>query len=121
MKTYDWESLAWEEVRPGVRRKGFRSANALLVLNELQPGMEARPHSHPFEQLVYILKGRVRFTVGDEVHELEPGGLCVIPPDATHFADVLGDEPALNLDIFSPVREDYLHLTEAQTEYQRSD
>ncbi len=117
MNFYNWDNLPWEEVRPGVRRKGFRSANALMVLNELQPGMETRPHSHPFEQLAYILKGRVRFTVGDEVHEMGPGGLCVIPPDVTHFADILGDEPALNLDIFGPVREDYLHLTKTQTEY----
>lgn len=117
MKSYNWDDLPWEEVRPGVRRKGFRSAHALLVLHELQPGMEIRPHSHPFEQLVYILKGRVRMTVGAEAHDLGPGGLCVIPPDATHFADVLGDEPALNLDVFSPAREDYLHLTETQTEY----
>ena len=116
MKTYQWDDLPWEEVRPGVRRKGFRSANALLVLNELKPGMQTRPHSHPFEQLVYILKGRVRLTVGDEVHELGPGGLCVVPPDVTHFADVLGEETALNLDVFSPVRQDYLHLTQAQRE-----
>lgn len=120
MKAYNWDELPWEDVRPGVRRKGFRSANALMVLNELQPGMEARPHHHPFEQLAYILKGRVRFTVGETVHELGPGGLCVIPPDVTHFADVLGEEPALNLDIFSPVREDYLHLTKTQIEYRDS-
>ena len=118
MNTYHWDNLPWEEVRPGVRRKGFRSAQTLMVLNELQPGMERRPHSHPFEQLAYILKGRVRFTVGEEVHEMGPGSLCVIPPNVTHFADILGDESALNLDVFSPVREDYLHLTETQTEYE---
>ncbi len=88
-----------------------------MVLNELQPGMETRPHSHPFEQLAYVVQGRVRFTIGDEVHEMGAGGLCVIPPDVTHFADVLGSKPAVNIDIFSPVREDYLHLTETQTEY----
>lgn len=117
MKSYNWDDLSWEEVRPGVRRKGFRSGNALLVLNELRPGMETRPHSHPFEQLVYIVQGHVRMTVAEEIHDLGPGGLCVIPPDVTHFADVSGDQPALNLDVFSPVREDYLHLTKGQAEY----
>ena len=117
METYDWESLPWEEVRLGVRRKGFRSKHTLMVLNELQPGMEANPHSHPFEQLAYITQGRVRFTVGDEVHEMGSGGLCVIPPNVIHFANVLGDKPAINIDVFSPVREDYLHLTKMQTEY----
>jgi quercetin dioxygenase-like cupin family protein len=88
-----------------------------MVMNWLEPGMEVRPHSHPFEQLAYILAGRVRFTVGDEVVEVGAGEVLRIPPDVVHCGEPIGSETAINLDVFAPVRDDYRHLTE----YQESD
>ena len=70
--------------------------------------------SHPFEQLAYILAGRVRFTVGDDVVEVGAGEVVRIPPDVVHCGEPMGDETAVNLDVFAPVREDYRHLTEYQ-------
>lgn len=113
-KVYRWEKLPREEVRPGVTRTAFRGDNALMVMNWLEPGMEVRPHSHPFEQLAYIIAGRVRFTIGDEVVEVGPGEVVRIPPDVTHCGEPVGEETAINLDVFSPVRDDYRHLTEYQ-------
>jgi quercetin dioxygenase-like cupin family protein len=113
-KVYRWESLPREEVRPGVTRAAFRGDNALMVMNWLEPGMEIRPHSHPFEQLAYILAGRVRFTVGGEVVEVGAGEVLRIPPDVVHCGEPVGDETAINLDVFAPVRDDYRHLTEYQ-------
>lgn len=113
-KVYAWTDLPRETVRPGVSRAGFRGDNALLVMNWLEPGMEPRPHSHPFDQVAYIISGRVRFTVGDDVVEVGPGELLHIPADIVHFGEVVGDEPAVNLDMFSPVRADYEHLTKYQ-------
>ena len=109
---YRWTSLPRESVRPGVTRTAFRGDNALMVMNWLEPGMEVRPHSHPFEQLAYILSGRVRFTIGDDVVEVGAGE--VVPPDVMHGGEPLGDEVAVNLDVFAPVRDDYRHLTEYQ-------
>ncbi len=57
--------------------------------------MEVRPHSHPFEQLAYILVGRVRFTVGDEVVEVGAGEVLRIPPDVVHCGEPIGDETAV--------------------------
>ena len=113
-KVYRWESLPREEVRPGVTRTAFRGDNALMVMNWLEPGMEVRPHSHPFEQLAYILAGRVRFTVGGEVVEVGAGEVLRIPPDVVHCGEPVGEETAINLDVFAPVRDDYRHLTEYQ-------
>ena len=87
-KLYNWDTIEGEEVRPGVSRKGFRGDQFMMVMNTLEPGMEVNPHSHPFEQAVYIVQGKVRFHVGDE--------------------------PVLNLDIFAPLRDDYMHLVEYQ-------
>ena len=111
---HNWNDLSRERVREGVERVGFRGEDVICVMNWLEPGMEVRPHSHPFEQLVMILKGRVRFHVGDEVVDAEPGSMLRIPPDVMHYAEPLGDEVALNLDIFSPIRPDYRHLVTYQ-------
>lgn len=111
---YNWETLEREHVRPGVSRCGFRGDNVLMVMNWLTPGMEVRPHSHPFEQLVYIVQGRIRFQIGDEVVEAGPGSVLRIPPDVEHCGEPVGDEPVMNLDVFSPIREDYRHLVEYQ-------
>ena len=114
---YNWENLPSEEVRRGVSRSGFRGDDVLLVMNKIEPGMDINPHRHPFEQVVYIVEGRVRFHIGDDVMEAGPGSLIRIPPDVMHYAEPIGDEPALNLDVFAPIRDDYRHLVE----YQESD
>jgi len=36
------------------------------------------------------------------LHDIGPGGLLVIPSNVTHWGEVLGDEPVLNLDVFTP-------------------
>ena len=76
--------------------------------------MDVRPHSHPFEQIVYVVKGTMRLHVGDDVIVSGPGGLILIPPDVEHYGEPVGDEPVLNLDVFSPIRDDYRHLTAYQ-------
>lgn len=113
-KVYRWKSLPREEVRPGVTRTAFRGDNAMMVMNWLEPGMEVKPHSHPFEQLAFIISGRVRFTVGDDVVEVGAGEVLRIPPNVIHCGEPVGDEVAVNLDVFAPVREDYRHLTAYQ-------
>lgn len=113
-RVYGWDSLPREKVRDGVSRTAFRGDNSLMVMNWLEPGMEKKPHSHPFEQLAYVVSGRVRFEIGDDVVEVGAGQVVRIPPDVIHCGEAIGDEVALNLDVFAPVREDYLHLTEYQ-------
>ena len=113
-KVYGWDRLPREKVREGVSRTAFRGDNAMMVMNWLEPGMEKKPHSHPFEQLAYVVSGRIRFEIGDDVVEVGAGQVVRIPPDVVHCGEAIGDEIALNLDVFAPVREDYLHLTEYQ-------
>lgn len=113
-KLYNWNTIEGEEVRPGVSRKGFRGDQFMMVMNTLEPGMEINPHSHPFEQAVYIVQGKVRFHIGDEIFEGGPGSVIRIPPNVEHYAEPFGDEPVLNLDIFAPLRKDYMHLVDYQ-------
>lgn len=104
----DWTKLEWREIRTGVYRKAFTGEGATLALHKLEPGHEPRPHKHPYEQIVYILAGKVDFHVGDATTRLGAGGLLVVPPNVMHHAEVVGDEDVLNLDVFTPARPEIL-------------
>jgi quercetin dioxygenase-like cupin family protein len=110
----NWNDLIREKVRPGVERVGFGGENMIAVMNWLSPGMEVRPHSHPFEQLVIIIEGQIRLHVAEDVVLMGPGDMAHIPPDVTHYAEPVGDRVAINLDIFAPIRDDYQHLLDHQ-------
>ena len=109
-----WGALPSEHVREFVDRAGFRGENVLLVMNTLKPGMELKPHSHPFEQIACVLSGRMRWLIGGETVEMGPGSVLRVPPDVVHGGMPIGDETVLNLDIFCPIRPDYLHLVDHQ-------
>jgi quercetin dioxygenase-like cupin family protein len=113
-RAYHWDELPKESVRPGLIRSGFRGDDVLLVMNWLQTGMQTNPHCHPFEQIVYIVKGRMRFWIEGEPIEVSAGSVVRVPPNAMHYGEPIGDEPVLNLDVFAPFREDYSHLVEYQ-------
>lgn len=111
---HNWNDLPREVVRKGVERVGFRGDDVMCVMNWLTPGMQVFAHSHTFEQLVLIVQGRVRFHLGDDVIEGGPGTMIRIPPHVVHYAEPVGDEVVLNLDVFAPLREDYRHLVDYQ-------
>ena len=112
---YNWDSRPRGKVRKGFERCGFRGEDVLLVMNWLEPGMRTNPHSHPFEQVVYIVEGTMRFYIGDTVVEGGAGSLIRIPSDVEHYGESMGDELVLNLDVFNPLRDDYKHLVDYQS------
>ena len=104
----NWDTLPWTEVRPGVRRKAFTGEGATIALNELLPHHEPRPHKHPHEQIADLTEGQCDSHIEDQVFGLVPGSMLVIPPNAMHYAEVVGDEVLINIDIFTPKREEYV-------------
>jgi quercetin dioxygenase-like cupin family protein len=103
----NWDTIEWTQVRPGMERKTFAGEGATLALFRIQPNHERLPHSHHYEQIVYMLRGAANFHVGHEVHRLTGGCLLVVPPNVTHYIDVQGDEEVLELDVFTPKRPEY--------------
>ncbi|OYW24966.1 MAG: cupin [Planctomycetales bacterium 12-60-4] len=77
---------------------------------EMEAGAEIPLHHHPHEQGGILLSGRMELTIGDETRVVEPGALYLIPPNVPHRAVAVGG-PAVVLDVFSPVREDYAAMT----------
>ena len=62
----DWKKSEWTPVRPGMERKTFTGEGATLALHRIQPGHELLPHSHHYEQIVYMLRGTALFHVDGE-------------------------------------------------------
>ena len=73
---------------------------------ELEEGAEVPDHTHPHEQTGVLISGRLQFTVEGEVIEAMPGDSWCIPGEVPHGAKAL--ENSVAIEVFSPVREDYL-------------
>lgn len=110
----NWNTLEREFVRKGIERVGFRGENVIMVMNWVEPNIQVNPHQHDFEQLAICVQGRLNYHVGDEVFEMTPGSMIRVPPHTIHYAEPIGDEVALNLDVFAPIRDDYAHLVKYQ-------
>ncbi len=94
---------------PGCRLRTPFGQNLMLSYLEMDAGAEIPLHHHPHEQGGILLKGKVQLTIGDETRVVEPGAMFLIPPNVPHRA-VAVDGPAVVMDVFSPVREDYAAL-----------
>lgn len=110
MKVYSWTQIPSEEARGGVVRRAFANSEVMVVHHYLHPGMETKPHSHEFDQMVCVIDGQVYFTVEGKRHLTKTGDVFNIPAGAMHFAEVPGDRIVTTLDIFAPPRKDYAHL-----------
>lgn len=78
----------------------------LMVEFRLEKGASLPLHSHPHEQIGYLVKGHIRLTIGHDVHDVVPGDSWCIPGDTKHCAESI--EESVAIEVFSPVREDYL-------------
>ena len=84
-----------------------------LAVVELDPGAVVAEHSHESEQLGIVLRGSIRFRVGDEERELDPGGTWSIPPHVPHSA-VAGADGATVVDVFAPGRADWREIEQQE-------
>ena len=91
---------------PGLRRQVMSYSPAMmLVRHTMTKGWVGTRHSHPHEQMVYIVSGRIRFEYPDGTFEVGPGDCFLVPGNVEHQASALEDAEVL--DIFTPYREDY--------------
>lgn len=106
----NWSDIEWEQVRPGVRRRVYVTDDVMLVMNELDPRtMKTAPHVHEqFDQLVSILSGRAVLNVDEDALEVGAGDMVLIQAGSPHFIEPLegANDVVLNVDVFSPPRED---------------
>ena len=115
---YNLNTIPELHPREGIVQRVLRGTGVGVSFAELHPTMTPSPHSHPWEQLFFLLKGRVKLHVDDQVFDMTEGSFVRIPPNAVHYSEPPRPEDgvALNLDIFTPLRPDFLPLTKYQTD-----
>jgi quercetin dioxygenase-like cupin family protein len=87
---------------------GLHGEQMMMVLNATLPGHSVPTHTPPHQQVGMVYRGRAILHIGDEEREVGPGDFYCIPAGVPHSDMTLGNEPFVMLDIFYPVREDFL-------------
>ena len=78
----------------------------LMTEFRLGQGAVLPRHKHPHEQTGYLVSGRIELTIGAEIYQVSAGDSWCIPGNVEHSAVVV--ERSVAVEVFSPVREDYL-------------
>ena len=94
------------EMLPGVFRRTMGTTDETMICEFfLERGSFVPPHSHKNDQVGYVVRGTVEYTVGTEAFVCNPGDSYAIPGGIVHSAKALVD--SLVIDCFSPPRDDY--------------
>ena len=97
----------YKEVLPGIELKTLAYGDSTLMAEfRLKKGAGLPLHAHPHEQTGYLVQGRLRLTIGSVVHDVRAGDSWCIPGGVRHGAQAI--EESVTVEVFSPVREDYL-------------
>jgi quercetin dioxygenase-like cupin family protein len=109
-----WDELPKERVTDLISRRLITGDAMMLAHVYLDKGALVPQHSHHNEQLTYILEGALHFRIGaDRAREVvvRAGEVLHIPSNVPHEALALED--TLDVDIFSPPRQDWLDGTDS--------
>jgi quercetin dioxygenase-like cupin family protein len=102
----------WIEICPGIKRQTVTSGKAMYqMLATLEVGSKMPEHRHPQEQIVHILAGRMKLIVDGMPHEMATGDSFYLASNVPHGVETI-DETRV-LDTFSPPRDEYLAIDEA--------
>ena len=106
-KHCDWDAISPEQIGDGIERRMIWGERLMVCRLRLAPRVVTAVHSHPHEQITLVERGRVVFTIEGQLRTASAGDVLHFPSNCRHGATMLDDEVVL-IDIFSPVREDFL-------------
>jgi quercetin dioxygenase-like cupin family protein len=101
------DDCSHKQIFPGVTINACAADKMMLSLAVLEPHAVVAEHSHPHEQVGIVVEGKATFFIGGEQKTLGPGDMYRIPGNVKHRVVAL-EQRCKALDIFCPVREDYL-------------
>jgi quercetin dioxygenase-like cupin family protein len=103
----NWASIPVEHPAEGIERQMVIGERIMIVRFRFVPFLVTPEHTHPHEQMSIIVSGRVRFFIEGKERIVSAGDVLHFPPNCRHGATMLDEEVVL-IDIFSPIREDFL-------------
>lgn len=110
---YRWDDIPKERLTSLLDRRLITAERMMLAHVYLKKGCVVPMHHHENEQLTYVLEGALQFFIGEDDEEgviVRTGGVLHLPPNVPHTAIALED--TLDVDIFSPPRQDWLDGTD---------
>ncbi|MBL7127944.1 MAG: cupin domain-containing protein [Ignavibacteria bacterium] len=92
----------------GIQFKPLLYGEKMLMTEFLLKERSVIPvHSHPQDQTGYLVSGKMKLYIEDEMFVVTPRDSWYIPGNVKHNAEILEDSIAI--EVFSPVREDYIN------------
>jgi quercetin dioxygenase-like cupin family protein len=108
---YNWSEVPVEQMNASISRQMIHAETMTVARIRLRKGGVVPLHQHPNEQISTVESGLLRFVVSGEERTLRGGETLTIPPNAPHLVEALED--SLAVDVFSPVREDWIRGDDA--------
>jgi len=101
------DSRTFQPLIDGVTMRPLAWENKTILCEfKLEKGKKLPIHHHPYEQTGYLLSGKLNFRIGQKWQITEPGDSWSIPENVEHEVEILED--SLLIELFSPIRPDYL-------------
>jgi len=111
MKRHHWSEIPREQLNPDCARQVIHTDRMTIARLSLRAGAVVPRHNHENEQVTMLQSGKLKFIFDDREEILEAGQCLQIPSHAPHRVDALEDSEAI--DLFAPVREDWLRGDDA--------
>ena len=106
-----WNSIPVETLNAQLGRQLIVGQDLMLARVLLKKGCIVPEHSHPNEQLTYILEGALKFWIDGKEIVVRAGEVLTIPPNMPHKAEAVED--TVDLDVFYPPRADWMSGTDS--------
>jgi len=103
----NWADIPVEHPAEGIERQMVIGERIMIVRFKFVPFLVTPEHTHPHEQMSIVVSGRVRFFIEGKETIASPGDILHFPSNCLHGATMMDEEVVL-IDIFSPIREDFL-------------
>lgn len=110
MRLFSWDEVRTEVMNASLKRKVITGERAMVAQVFIEKGGVVPEHHHESEQLTYIMEGALEFELEGKTVVVRKGQVLHIPSNVPHRAVALED--TLDLDIFSPIRLDWLDGTD---------
>jgi quercetin dioxygenase-like cupin family protein len=105
-RLHRWDEIALEKITEMISQKIVAGEREMMAQIYLKRGALVPMHAHESEQMTYVLQGALRYMVAAEEIVVREGEVLHIPAHIPHQAEALED--TLELDVFSPIRSDWL-------------
>lgn len=106
-KHTDWTRVPVQQLEEGIERQMVIGERLMMCRLRIAPHIVTPAHDHPHEQMTIVERGSVMFTIGENQQLAKAGDVLHFPSGTWHGATML-DEEVILVDIFSPIREDFL-------------